>query len=182
MPIPVTDNSNNRPDGLAAFLKLSDEENGKGIRGALFLVDSYGRPVEFYFSRINLVSQFLWREGEARRSSVTALVRALFESTEKLPIVILCLSDEIPPKVFSEDLLIEIPACRISTGGITAHSVTDKVESLDESTDIFWVNNEPMPESHARLFLESLDTSKLILEPFSRAQIGLDEAFAAGTS
>ncbi len=86
MPIPVTDNSNNRPDGLAAFLKLSDEENGKGIRGALFLVDSYGRPVEFYFSRINLVSQFLRREGEARRYSVTALVRALFKSTEILPV------------------------------------------------------------------------------------------------
>ena len=178
MPIPFRDLSDNIDLGLAGFLRFEEEPGGKGIRAALFMITSRGEPIEFSFTRIGIGRSFLWRPGEDRRHAVTALAKALFEASSNQPTLLLALADETPPRVFTEDLAVQVPLCRVGSLDATVHAATEHPELVAEMTNLFWVGRQPDPESPARLLLEALRGRQLLTEPFERAAVGLGEAYS----
>ena len=179
MPVPFRDLTEGDDSGVAGYLRFIDESDGKGIRGALFIVSSRGEPLEFNFTRIDMHSSFLWRAGEARRQAVTSLTKALFQAATIVPTLILALADEVPPRVFTEDLEVGIPLGRVTTAEIAVRAASEEEERVSDSVDLFWVNGRPPPESPARSLLEALNERQLLIEPFDRASIGMKEAFSS---
>ena len=177
MPIPFNDLTGEADLGLAGFLRFQEEPNGKGMRAALFLITSRGEPIEFSFTRIDIAASFLWRTGDASRYAVAELCKTLFEASSKQPSLILALAEEVAPQVFTEELEVHVPICRVSSLSATVHATTEIPEVLTDTLNLFWVRGQPELESPPRQLLEALRVRQLLTEPFDRAVIGLEEAF-----
>ena len=179
MPIPFRDLIEDENNGVVGYLRFVDEPDGKGMRGAFFVISTRGEPLDFSFTRIDVHSSFLWRAGESRRQAVTALTKSLFQAASRIPNVIIALADEVPPRVFTEDLEVHVPLCRVVTTEMTPQAASEEQESISDSLDLFWVTGRPPPDSSAGKIIESLSGRQLLLEPFERALIGLEEAFSS---
>ncbi len=179
MPIPFRDLNEDENSGVVGYLRFLDESDGKGIRGALFVISTRGEPLDFSFTRIDVHGGFLWRVGESRRQTVTALTKSLFQSASRIPSVIIALADEVPPRVFTEDLEVHVPLCRVVTTEMTPQAASEEQECISDSLDLFWVNGRPPPDSAVGKIIESLNGRQLLLEPFERASVGLEEAFSS---
>lgn len=177
MPIPFRDQRPNTGSELAGYLRFVDEDAGRGIRAALFLVNARGEPVDFTFTRADIPASFLWRAGEARRNAIAALSAALFSSCSVAPALLLVRAEEVHPSLFAEDILVDIPLGRLATVMDAVHGVGDQSESLGNSIDVYWIGGAPTGESVARQLLSALNSRGLLLEPFERAAQGLTEAF-----
>jgi hypothetical protein len=177
MPIPFRDLRSDGGSALAGYMRFVDEDAGRGIRAALFLVNARGEPVDFTFTRADIPASFLWRTGEARRNAVAALSASLFSSCSVAPAVLLVRAEEVHPGVFAEDVLVEIPLGRVASAADVVHGAGDHSESLGESIDVYWIGSAPAAESVARQLLDALGVRQLLLEPFDRAAQGLTEAF-----
>lgn len=177
MPIPFNDLGDDANLGLAGFLRFEEEADGKGIRAALFLIASRGEPAEFSFTRIDVAESFLWRAGEARRHAVAALAKTLFESNAKQPTVLLSLAEEVPPHVFTADLEVRIPICRLAPPSTTVQAASESLEVITDAINLFWIGGQPESDSPARELIEALRGRQLLTEPFERASMGLREAF-----
>ena len=145
MPVPFRNRADQEDLGLAGYLRFVEEAEAKGIRGALFCVNGRGEPVDFSFSRIDVASSFLWRAGDARRHAVAELCKALFTASSVQPTLLLSIADEVPPRVFSEDIDVHLPLCRVAGPGATAHAANESPESLGEAIHLFWVGELPAP-------------------------------------
>ena len=176
-PVPFKDLTEDQDPGTACFLRFIDEEDGKGIRGAIFLVSSRGEPLDFCFTRVDVHNSFLWRQGDARRHAVTSIVKVLFQSSTRVPNLILALADEVPPRVFADDIHIDLPLCRVSTSDLTVQAVSEDFERMTDSLNLIWVTERPDPESDARRLLDVLSERQILVEPFERVATGLEEAF-----
>ena len=179
MPIPFRDLGEDEPAGVAGFLRFIDEPDGKGIRGALFIMSARGEPIEFAFTRIDFRSGVLWRPGHARSRSVSALTRALFESASSQADVVFSLAEETPPAVFSDNLRPEIPLCRVASQDSAPVALTEETQRLSESLTLYWTNGLPPPGSVAARTVELLGQRQLLIEPFERATLGIQEAFGS---
>jgi hypothetical protein len=177
MPIPFKDLAADQDPGIAGYLKFVDEEDDKGIQAALFLVSSRGAPLDYCFTRVDVHNSFLWRQGDARRNAVTALAKVLFEGTSRTPDLILSLAEEVPPRVFADDIALSVPLCRISIGDVIVQAASEESETLTDSINLVWATNKPAPDSEARKLLDALLDRQLLREPFERAALGLEEAF-----
>ncbi len=177
MPIPFRDLREEDGLGLAGYLRFISEDNGRGIRGALFLVNARGEPVEFAFSRIDVPASFLWRIGEAKRLAVASLAVALFQACPKVPSLLLALAAEVYPQLFTEDIALEVPICRIADAEDIPHAISETTETLSSALHLFWVKKPPGEGSLARRLLDALQTRQITTEPFERAARGIDEAF-----
>ena len=177
MPIPFRDLGEGEPSGVAGFLRFIDEPDGRGIRGALFIMSARGEPIEFTFTRINLRSGVLWRPGHARSRSVYALTRALFESASNRADVIFSLAEETPPAVFSDNIRPEIPLCRVASKDSAAVAPSEKAQRLSECLILYWTNGLPAPGSVTAQTVELLGQRQLLIEPFERVAQGIQEAF-----
>ena len=177
MPIPFRDLGEDEPSGAAAYLRFMDEPDGNGIRGALFVMSPRGDPLEFSFSRIDVRSGVLWRAGQARNRALASLAKALFESTSYLPEVVFALAEEAPTDVFSEDVNVQAPLCRIASqvDGMTASSKSGRPPF--ESVSLLWVNGPPAAGEAPAILVETLEARRLLFEPFERAALGIEEAF-----
>ncbi len=177
MPIPFRDLGEEEHSGDAGYLRFIDEPDGKGIRGALFLMSTRGEPLEFNFTRIDVRSGVLWRAGEARRQAVLALTKTLFEASNHVPDVVLTLVEETPPRLFSEDIEVRIPVCRVASGVLGPMAQLEEAQHLSDSMTLIWVNGLPQPEGAPAKTVELLSARQLLLEPFGRVVLGLQEAF-----
>lgn len=177
MPIPFRDLGEDEPSGVAGFLRFIDEPDGRGMRGALFIMSARGEPIEFAFTRINLRSGVLWRPGRARSRSVYALTKALFESASNQADVLFSLAEETPPAVFFDDLRPEVPLCRVASNDSPAVVPSETAQRLSESLTLYWTNGLPPPGSVAVQTVELLEQRQLLMEPFERAALGIQEAF-----
>jgi hypothetical protein len=181
VPIPFRDRSDVEDLGFAGYMRFVAEADGKGLRGALFLVNGRGEPADFCFSRIEIPASFLWRAGEARRHAVRALCGALFGACAREPVVLLARVDEVPPLVFAEDLEVRVPIARLTDGTLAApiQAAVEVSEEVGEALHVFWMGEPPRAESPARRLFDALSSRGLAMEPFERAAVGLEEAFAA---
>ena len=176
MPIPFRDLGEDEPSGAAAYLRFRDEPDGNGIRGALFIMSPRGDPLEFSFTRTDVRSGVLWRTGQARSRALASLTKALFESTTRVPEVVLALANETPVEVFSEDLDVEVSLCRVGAQDAEPAG-TEEVQRLSDSICLLWVNGPPDVGGAAAKMVEVLASRRLLLEPFERAALGMREAF-----
>jgi hypothetical protein len=177
LPIPFVDLGGDEHSGVAGFLRFVDEPGGNGVRGALFLMSTRGDPLEFGFTRVDVRGGVLWRAGEARRRSVTSLTKSLFEASSRVPDVVLVPADEAPPRVFSEDLEVRVPVCRVASGDWGPVAQSEEAQQLSTSLSLIWVNGLPAPDGNSARTIGLLSERQLLLEPFDRALLGLQEAF-----
>jgi hypothetical protein len=143
------------------------------------MVNSRGEPVDFSFVRIDVHASFLWRQGAAHRQAVVALCRALFTAAVHVPNLIVTLAAEVPPRVFGEDLEVAVPLCRVAGPDALAYAPAESIEEGPDAQNLFWAGPPPPVESDARALLDALITRKSLTEPFERAALGLQEAFAS---
>ena len=176
MPIPFRDLGEDEPSGAAAYLRFIDEPNGKGIRGALFIMSPRGDPLEFSSTRIDVPSGVLWRARPTRSRALASLAKALFESTSRVPQVVFALAKETPVEVFSEDLNVQVPLCRVG-GHDAGPAAAEEAQHPSDSVSLLWVNGPPEAGGASAKMIEVLESRKLLLEPFNRAALGIQEAF-----
>ena len=180
MPVPFRDEADVDRLGSAAFLRVVPADDGDAFLGALFLVSACGEPVEFTYNRIEIVQRFLWRAEDLRRHTARRLAASLFEICPRIPAVILCLADEVPAELFSEDITIELPTARLAEqSDVIGQSALESRELVEGSVplQIFWNGSVPSEGEVARALVEHLAARGLLLEPFDRALVGLLEVY-----
>ena len=161
--------------GTAAFLKF-ERETTAGLKGAVFVINSVGEPLEFTFARVDVRASVLWRPGDAQRSAMGQLARVLFPALSIRPDCLLMLAVEVPPRLFLDDIRLELPACRIG-GEAAVHAVDEVVERIDDVQHLFWIGPQPEPNDRSRALLNALRGRDLLMEPFERATLALREAY-----
>ena len=177
MTVPFRDLATDEELGVAGYLRFVDEADGKGMRGALFFVTARGEPLDFSFCRVGMPSSFLWRVGQARQQAVGALIRALFTTGAREPTLLLARAEEVPARLFAEDLDVHVPLCRVAEDAAPSVATGEAPELLADALHLFWVGTPPAPDSPARRLLDALHARQLTVEPFERAGVGLEEAF-----
>lgn len=177
MPILFDSARNNETPGVIGFLRLLNEDQGRGIRAALFAASALRFPLEFCFTRAEVADSVLWEEGQARRTAAVALMRELFRSINRTPDVVLGLVDEIPPLVFSGEINVDIPVCRVSTDPAPRRGASEEIEQLGPTLFLVWSTPPPAADTIARRLLKELAECTDPLEPFHRVASGIAEAY-----
>jgi len=180
VPIPFRDEVDADRFGSAAFLRIVPADRGDGFLGALFLTNAHGEPVEFTYSRLEIVQRFLWRQEDLRRHAARRLAASLFEVCPRIPAVILCLADEAPAELFANDITVGFPTVRVAEqSAVIGQSANESREVVEGAVpvQIFWNGSVPGEEEDARLVVRHLAERGLLLEPFDRALTGLREVY-----
>lgn len=164
MPVPFRDITDAAPDAIAAYLRFVAQPGEGELQAALFLINSRGDPLEFCFTRASLAVGTLWEPGRAYQWAAAELCRSLFEAVKHTPDLLLVLEEEIPLETLARDLEVQLPVC------LVAGSEVDPVA-------IQWIGAEPEEGSSIYDLVSSLRDRKLLLEPFRRAALGLEEAY-----
>lgn len=146
-----------------AYLRFFVEEEGIGVRAALFVVNGHGEPLEFCFTRVNSPSGPLWGADPFFRRAVADLARALLTAVQHRPDLVLVLDEEAPPDFSAEGLAVRSPVGLVARAG---------------DRPVRWLGPVPDAESPLAGLLELLASRRRLLEPFERAAQGLEEAYA----
>lgn len=171
-PIPfrsITDD----PPGAAGFLRFLPNVAGDIWLGAMLMIDASGEPIEFTYARMQSPRPTLWRPEELRLSCVRSLCASLFDACPVAPLIILCRSDEVDRRMFSEHVHVEIPVALVSQPH-PEDSEPDGASSIEPTVD--WVQ-EPDEGSPARQLFDILAARGLLIEPFDRSEAGLREVY-----
>ena len=180
MPVPFDDlSAESTHSGAIAWLRFLDEEDGEGVRAALFQTSDQGEPLDFCVSRIDR-RQSLGQTGTARPGALSSLAKSLFQAATSSPILILGLADEVPPSAFTDDIRLRIPFCRIKTAGALTHAGFEYGGPYNEHFELLWATQHPHVGSGACQLLDEILGRNDPFEPFERAAKGLAEAFGDG--
>ena len=178
MPVPFDDlSAESTHSGAIAWLRFVDEEDGKGIRAALFQTSDQGEPLDFCFSRIDR-RESLGQWETDRPSALSSLAKSLFQAATSSPILILGLADEVPPRAFTDDIRLRIPFCCIRTAGALTHSGFEHGGPHKNHFELIWATRHPHVGSSACDLLGKILERSNPLEPFDRVAQGLAEAFS----
>ena len=170
MPVPFDDPSDRSAAAdRVAWLRLVEEEGGKGVLGALFQSSAQGEPAGFCFTRTAVYDSRV-EANAAIQSTKSFVATSLLRNAVPTPVLILGLSAEIPAGVFSNGLGVRMPLCRIGNASVA--------DADGEPFEFCWATERPSAESSARRLLGELMERDNPLEPFERAAAGLKEAFA----
>ena len=180
MPIPFRDADDLAELGATAYLTIRPLEEGRGFEGALFLTNARGEPLEFTYNRVETPHSFLWRKEDIRRHAQNRLTISLLSICPVTPKLLLALARETGSVLFCRDIRVSLPVCRIASTSemvsITAGEVRETMEMADP-LNLFWFPGPPPEDTTERRLLCELANRGLLLEPFERAQIGLDEVY-----
>src|ERR1700682_1047657 len=166
--------------GTAAYLRILPQTKDSVIRGALFLVNSRGEPVEFSYNQIEARHSFLWRASDLDRFIKRKLTASLLRVCTRVPSLLLCQAAEVESDLFCDDLTLSIPVCRVAPSVVTvAYSPRESDESLEgaEPLHLFWYPGKPAEASGERLLVNALARRGLLMEPFERIVAGLKEVY-----
>lgn len=163
--------------GTAAFLRVIPFPEGGGYDGALFVMRAGGEPVEFCFSRVETPRTALWRKGDLVRRATRELARSLLQVCSDSPAVLFARADEVGPDVFELDLSLDIPVCRVASSLDLALASPREYEEMSAGADLhlFWSPKPPGEAGVARMLVDRLIATDLLVEPFQRAEAGLQE-------
>ena len=98
---------------------------------------------------------------------------------DRVPDVVLALAEEMPTRVFSEDMTVQVPVCRVAAGDLGPVAQSEQIQRISNSIALIWVNEPPVPGATAGETVDFLDSRPFLLEPFERASLGLQEAYEA---
>lgn len=164
----------NAGSGTVAWLRFLEEKGGKGIRAALFQTSAQGEPLDFCFTR-RVRSGSGGQHAVDKPGFLQSLARSLLSAVTSVPTLIFARADEVPNGAINEELIVQVPVCRIATSGVRSDGKWDDQHNV--SLDLLWVAEKPDPDTEAsHLLLEILDRDNPA-EPFERATAGLDVAF-----
>ena len=178
MPIPFDDLAEADNSGAVVWLRFIEEEDGRGIRAALFETSDQGDPLAFCFTRVDRRDPSLRHREDAGQVVLTSLVKSLFQSAPRSPTLIFGLADEMPSWMFNWDIRIQIPFCRIRLNETLTNADSEHGGSADANTQqLLWATEQPAEGSGARRILDEIMEWRDPFEPFHRASEGLSEAF-----
>ena len=180
MPISFRDSDEIEELGVAGYLKIDSPGEGKSFRGALFLVNARGEPVEFSYNKIETPASFLWRQDDIQKHATRKLVTSLLDTCQKTPRFLICMAEEIGHELFCNEIHVEILVCRIGTSlQSTSHSSQEIEATLEdpEPINLFWFPEQPGNESLEHQLLLRLNSAGILFEPFERALAGLREVY-----
>jgi hypothetical protein len=168
-PIPfrsITDD----PLGTVGFLRFLPRAAGDIWLGAMLLIDAAGEPIEFTYARMQAPSPTLWRPEDLQLACVRSLCASLFDACPVAPLLILCRSDEVDHRLFSEHIQVDTPVVFL-----TQQPAPDDSEREDAPL-IEWTP-EPAEGSPAGRLFDVITARGLLIEPFGRAEVGLREVY-----
>ncbi len=180
MPIPFRDLDNTSELGAAAFLRLARDPQDAEWFAALFLVNARGEPLEFTFNRADVPSSPLWRAADIRRQMERNLIASLLSICPRVPRLLLCLASEVSGELFSREIRLSLPVCRVASVLETAAYMAEERQELLEATEpvhLFWFPDRPPEGSQESQLFQELAGRGLLLEPFDRAMAGLREVY-----
>ena len=180
MPIPYRDSDDLDELGAVGYLKIEPDTNSLGYLGALFLLNARGEPLEFTYNRIDTPNTFLWRQDDLRRHAARKLTASLFSLCPRTPRLLLCLAKEVGSELFCQDIQVSIPVCRLVPNREVSSSVDAEIKDVmpaAEPVHAFWFPGKPAEDSIELRLLQLVATRGLLLEPFERASIGLQEVY-----
>jgi hypothetical protein len=166
--------------GSAAFFLIDPDETG--FRGALFLVNARGEPVEFAYNRIEVLQRFLWRPEQLRNHIARRLAASLFEICPRVPTMLLCRAVDVDAAVFSNELGVSIPVARVADASSVIGQTSVESRELagdDGDVQLFWVGEAPLPASPERALVDELARRGLLTQPFERTATGLVEVYGS---
>ena len=166
MPIPFDDSTETGRSSSVAWLRFVDEEEGDGIRAALFETSGLGEPLSFSFTRIDRSdpSLYLPETMNWRQSAVFSLAKSLLGSATGSPTLIYGLADEIPLLVVADALRVGLPFCRVKLGS-------------ENGPQLLWVTNQPHEGTEAHRTFDRIMRRDDPFEAFTRAAKCLSSAF-----
>ena len=166
MPIPFDDLTEPHIDDSVAWLRFVAEEEGDGIRAALFETSCLGQPLSFSFTHVDRSAQTssLSEMENWRQSAVFSLTKSLLRSTTGSPTLVFGLADEIPLWVVTEALRVGLPFCRIQLGS-------------ENAPRLLWATEQPHEETRAHHTFDKMMRRKDPFEAFTRAANCLGKAF-----
>lgn len=182
MPIPYRDADDLDELGTVGYLKIEPVAGGSGYLGALFLLNARGEPLEFTYNRIDTPQTFLWRQDDLRRHATRKLTASLFSLCPRTPRLLLCLAKEVGSELFSQDIQVSIPVCRLAPAVEAASPSSEETQDTlhaAEPVQVFWFPGKPAEDSIELRLLQLLASRGLLLEPFERASVGLREVYRA---
>ena len=165
MPIPFNEPEKNQRSGVAAWLRFADEEDGRGIRASLFETSGEGKPLAFFFTRIDRYDSSLRRSEIPTEAALALLAGALFRAAAPSPSLLIGADDDLTRQAVAGDREIALSCCLIGPVGATPFSTS-------------WIGEEPRQASEARRLFDEVMAHGAPLEPFDRADDALAEAFA----
>ena len=180
MPIPYRDADDLDEFGTVAYLKIEPLPQNAGYLGALFLVNARGEPIEFTYNRIDTPQTFLWRQEDLRRHAARKLTASLFSLCPRTPRLLLCLAQEVGSELFCQDIQVSIPVCRLAhTDEVVSPAEVEAQDTVSaaEPLHAFWFPGKPAEEAIELRLLHLLAARGILLEPFTRASIGLREVY-----
>jgi len=181
MPIPFRDADEIEELGTVGYLKIDSLDERRVFRGALFLVNARGEPLEFTYNQVETPSSFLWRQDDIWRHATRRLVTSLFDTCQKTPRFLMCMADEVDHTLFCNEIHMAIPICRVGSSLQSIPHSNLEIEATVEEPEplhLFWFPEQPGSESLEHRLLNRLSSSGLLLEPFERALAGLREVYA----
>ena len=159
----MTSRSNESPDGcpagVAAWLRFADEEYGSGIRAALFETSADGKPLAFFFTRIDRQDSSLRRAENPTDAAIAQLGGALLRAADPAPSLIIGADDGLTRQAFARAPATATPCCLVGEAG-------------GAPLNTFWVAGEPQRASEARRLFDEMMARDASLEPFNRRRRG----------
>src|SRR5262245_59132418 len=146
MSIPYRDSDDLDELGAVGYLKIESVTDSSGYLGALFLLNARGEPLEFTYNRIDTPNTFLWRQDDLRRHAARKLTASLFSLCPRTPRLLLCLAKEVGSELFTQDIQVSIPVCRLETDRealSTVDSETEDIVQAAEPVHAFWFPGKP---------------------------------------
>ena len=178
MPIPFDDLTEPNLHGGVAWLRFVEEEDGNGIRAALFQTSAQGDPLAFCFTRMDARDPSLGQSVNSRLTALPALAKSLFRATATSPALIFGLADEIPVRVFADDLRLRLPLYRVAPDDFLSFTSPESSGS-DNGTSQRLLSSieQPGESSDVRRVLHEVMDSGDPFEPFARVAECLSKAF-----
>lgn len=181
MPIPFHEADGTEAFGEAAFLKIDHSPAGTHYAAGLLLINALGEPIEFTYGRIDVPYETLWRRSDARRFAARRLAVSLLSLCPRVPLLLLCLDDEVERDLFSTEVQLSVPVCivtRTAEDELRADITGLGVSETTRAPGLFWISAPPAEDSRAARLMRELTLRSLVVEPFERATRGLREVYA----
>ncbi len=162
--------------GGVGWLKIAVEEDGQGIRAALFQTSEQTESQDFCFARVDC-SGTRGSVGGVDRDALRKLAASLLRNANVAPQLLFGLADEIPPGLFVDGLGLQIPCCRISLAGPAAQTENGPLAQGSARPQLLWETERLGRAPEVQRLLRTVQERTEPFEPFHRAAAGLKEAF-----